>query len=47
MVPVRKLRRKDHMKYYLDLKKLRLMCHTARETAWGQIFNNITCRDNE
>ena len=23
------------------------MCHTARETAWGEIFYNITCRDNE
>ena len=23
------------------------MCHTAPETVWGQIFYNVTCRDNE
>ena len=47
MDPAGKLRCKDQMKYYLNIKKIRLMCHSARETVWGQIFYNITCRENE
>ena len=47
MVPADNLRCKDQMKYYLNIEKIRLMCHTARETVCGQIFYNITCRDNE
>ena len=38
MAPAYKLKCKDQMKYYLNTKKLRLMCYTARELAWGQTF---------
>jgi hypothetical protein len=44
MVLAHKLIRKVQMKYYLNIKKIRLMCHTARETAWGQICFFISQR---
>jgi hypothetical protein len=47
MVPAHKFRCKDEMKYYLDIKKITLMCHTSRETTWGQIFYKIKRRNNE
>ena len=41
------MQRSDEILFKLNIKKICLMCHTARETALGEIFYNITCRDNE